>query len=446
MKPTSLLQGNDLRPETGVDSASGALPASGTPASRSLAAGWTRTRRWLLANTFMPSRWPKDKYPRAGAYLLALTLQALAAVATLLVAHLFPTFSFPDALGILAIALAAFTWGAAPSLAATLLGVWLLEAVILPHLAHGPISHAGDVVEIVVYLSVGGIVSVVASQTERARQRAVREFAAAHARELALREVNDRTDEFLSIASHELRSPLTSLKLALQMSNRRLVPLAAHDEPAVPPAAADISRRVGAVVDLLQTAEQQVHRQERLIGDLLDVSRIRANRLEMRFASCDLAAVIREAVEEQRLAWPERTITLDLADEQLSTVADAHRLGQVVTNVLTTALKYSPADAPVAVSLTWAGNQARVAVRDCGPGLSADQRAHIWDRFHSVPGIKQQSGSGAGLGLGLYICRTIVERHRGEVGVDSKPGKGSTFWFTLPLAGTPGLLQAAGES
>jgi signal transduction histidine kinase len=144
--------------------------------------------------------------------------------------------------------------------------------------------------------------------------------------------------------------------------------------------------------------------------------------------------VVHAAVEEQHLAWPDRTIALDLADEQLPTVADAHRQGQVITNFLTNALKYSAVDAPVAVSLARAGTRVRLGVRDCGPVLSAEQRAHIWDRFHRVPGIKQRSGSGACLGLGLYICRTIVERHHGEVGVGSKPGKGSPFRFTLPLA------------
>jgi signal transduction histidine kinase len=80
----------------------------------------------------------------------------------------------------------------------------------------------------------------------------------------------------------------------------------------------------------------------------------------------------------------------------------------------------------------------RVAVRDHGPGLSAEQQAHLFERFYRVPGIEQQSGSGTGLGLGLYICRTIVERHGGTIGVKSAPRAGSTFWFTLPLpaAGT----------
>jgi len=89
---------------------------------------------------------------------------------------------------------------------------------------------------------------------------------------------------------------------------------------------------------------------------------------------------------------------------------------------------------PVVVGLDIVGHQARVWVRDQGPGLPAEEQARIWECFHRVPGIKVQSGNSVGLGLGLYICRIIIERHQGQVGVESASGHGSTFWFTLPLA------------
>jgi K+-sensing histidine kinase KdpD len=104
------------------------------------------------------------------------------------------------------------------------------------------------------------------------------------------------------------------------------------------------------------------------------------------------------------------------------------------TNYLTNALKYSPADRPVAVGITVSDREARVWVRDEGSGLPAEEQTQIWERFHRAREIVVQSGSGIGLGLGLYICRTIIERHQGRVGVESAPGRGSTFWFTVPLA------------
>jgi signal transduction histidine kinase len=184
-------------------------------------------------------------------------------------------------------------------------------------------------------------------------------------------------------------------------------------------------------------AERQGERLERLVNDLVDVARIRGGRLEIHMTQTDLATIVREAVEGQRQANPERTLVLESPGEQLVPVtADAHRLGQVVTNYLTNALKYSPQDRPVAVGLQVDDQQARVWVRDEGPGLPPQEQGRIWERFHRAQGIEVQSdtGVGLGLGLGLYICRTIIEQHQGQVGVQSAPGQGSTFWFSLPLA------------
>ena len=114
-------------------------------------------------------------------------------------------------------------------------------------------------------------------------------------------------------------------------------------------------------------------------------------------------------------------------------MADADRIGQVVTNLLTNALKYSPEDAAVEVVVRAEENSLRVEVRDKGPGLTVEQRKHLFERFYRAPAIEVVSGAGVGLGLGLHICKTIIERHGGEIGVISAPGRGSAFWFTLPL-------------
>jgi signal transduction histidine kinase len=259
------------------------------------------------------------------------------------------------------------------------------------------------------------------------RERLQGERAAAQARELALRETNRRMSEFLSIVSHELRAPLTGALGNIQLAERRVERLATGEE------VAGMAEGATEALTLLARARRQIHRQNRLIDDLLDVSRIETNTLELRAAPCDLAAIVREAVEEQRLAVPGRTIRLEMPAESVPVVADADRIAQVVTNFLANALKYAPADQPVEVGLQRAGPVARFWVRDHGPGLSAADQARVWERFYRAHAAAPQSDLGAGLGLGLHISKTIVERHGGHVGVDSAPGAGSTFWFTLPL-------------
>ncbi len=247
-------------------------------------------------------------------------------------------------------------------------------------------------------------------------ERLLRERAQAQANELALREAQEQMDTFLAIASHELKTPLTYIKLNLQLTRRRLEKLLRKD-CGMPE---ELSQKATLVLQEFAQTDHQVAQLERLVNDVLDVSRARSGKLDLHLKSTDLGAIVREAVGEQRQAAPSRTLLLQLpATQPVPVYADAGRIGQVVTNYLTNALKYSPAEQPVVVGLDVASNEARV-----------------WERFHRVKGIKVQSGTGVGLGLGLYICRIIIERHQGQVGVESPPGQGSTFWFTLPLAPT----------
>ncbi|MBF6589491.1 MAG: PAS domain-containing protein [Ktedonobacterales bacterium] len=254
------------------------------------------------------------------------------------------------------------------------------------------------------------------------RDRLLRERARAEARMLGLEEANRRMGEFLGIAGHELRTPLTVIKANVQLLGRSASSVAPSGAPR------DAS--------LINRTERQVDRLNRLVSDLVDVSRIKEGKLELRLEPCDLAALLRETVDEQRMAQPEHVIHLRLPrDLRVPVVADADRIGQVVTNFLTNALKYSREEQPVWVGLEVLAGGARVWVRDRGPGIPRNEQAHIWELFHRAQGIEVESGSGIGLGLGLYICQTIITRHGGAVGVRSTVGKGSTFWFTLPRTG-----------
>jgi PAS domain S-box-containing protein len=256
--------------------------------------------------------------------------------------------------------------------------------------------------------------------------------------ELALLEANERKDDFLGIASHELRTPLTSIIANVQMARRQFAMLdeMAHARDEESGQRDDLTRRLEQSEQLLERTDRQLARLNRLVGDLVDTSRIRTGRLELVLEPCDLLPIVSEAVQEQRAAWPHRSITLSLPRRaRVPILADGDRIGQVVTNLLTNALKYSLDEAVVAVSVRLVDGGVRVALRDQGPGISPEEQMHLFEQFYRVPGIEQQSGSGVGLGLGLHICKTIVERHDGTIGVESAVGKGSTFWFTLPLAG-----------
>jgi PAS domain S-box-containing protein len=223
-------------------------------------------------------------------------------------------------------------------------------------------------------------------------------------------------DEFLSIASHELKTPLTSLKILVQLTHRRLIKAGAKES------------------EQLEGMDRSIERMERLVNDLLDVSRIQAGKLALRLEDCDLAALCRQIAQEQSAA-SDRPITLDLPEQPIIATADPERLGQVLTNLLSNALKYSPPGCLVSLTLhVEDGGQAHMIVRDEGAGIPPDLQEHLFERFYRVPGVQVQSGSGVGLGLGLYISREIVERHHGRIWVESSVGEGASFHVTLPLS------------
>ena len=262
------------------------------------------------------------------------------------------------------------------------------------------------------------------------RERLLQEREEARANMLALREANQLMDEFLGIASHEIRTPLTTIKANIQLAERQINRLT---EPWH--AGADsLPARVEKLHGMMQRTDRQIGRLTRLVNDLLDVARVHADKLDLHLVACDLAFILQEAVQEQRQINDNRAIHVEMMPyEGVMVNGDADRLGQVIANYLTNALKYSTADQPVEVQLALQGTDAYVAVTDHGPGIPPTAQAHIWERFHRVAGIDVQSGSGVGLGLGLYISQTIIAGHHGQVGVASTPGVGATFWFTLPL-------------
>ncbi len=242
-----------------------------------------------------------------------------------------------------------------------------------------------------------------------------------------------RKQEFLSMVNHELRTPLTSIlgliELALMQIDLR--------PRSLPPEAEEL---LGQVEKVLKRAIGQVEIETRLVEELLEVSRMDMYKFGMSLQRENLVTIVQETVANQQQAARPRHIELVLPPDKVVPVsADADRIGQALTNYLTNALKYAPVDQPISVRLEMAGSGARVSVRDLGPGLTPEEQQHIWEQFYQTKPAMYH-GTETGLGLGLAIVSAIIEQHHGQVGVESAPGRGSTFWFTVPL--DDGLIQA----
>jgi signal transduction histidine kinase len=373
-------------------------------------------------------RW---RHPAAG-YLLAVLVQLVVAVISRLLIQFVPTYSFPGVLEILAVAFIATNWGIGPGVLSAFVGLVLEETFVLPAFYGEGQFTAGDLVEAALFMAIGICFSLVASTTERAKRKAVEEKAAAQARESALRQTQERMDEFVAIASHDLRSPLSAALGFNQIATVRYERLAA----AVLDTRPELEDQIETVRRTLEEARESVERMWRLVDLLFDTAQMRAGTIELQRLPCDLAALVHDQIVALRVANPRRTLDLQVPGEgSVQVKADANRIGQVVANYVTNALKYSPADQPVAVRVAHNGTWACVAVEDHGPGLPASEQEAIWGRFYRVVGVRAQSGSGTtGMGLGLHICKALIEGHGGQVGVESEVGKGSTFWFTLLLA------------
>lgn len=257
------------------------------------------------------------------------------------------------------------------------------------------------------------------------------EKAESEARMYAQQEMYRLIDGFLNLASHELQTPLTVIKGNIQLAQRHLAilkhRLARQSEL--------VGQNIEWMQDFLTSADQSTRHQGRLIKDFIDVERIQSNTLELHVQHCDLIALLREAVAVQQQTAHEHAIVLDVESAQATVpiIADAQRIRQVIAGYLMNALSYSPADKPVTVRLTVEQASARVSVRDEGPGIPLEEQGRIWGRFYYAKRTPAHQESDQRFGLGLYLCQALIERHHGSVGVQSEPGHGATFWFTLPI-------------
>jgi len=222
----------------------------------------------------------------------------------------------------------------------------------------------------------------------------------------------EKKDEFIGIASHELRTPLTSLKGYLQL-------LTNYRKDDLPPVIRQYIAKANIAINKLQ----------RLVNDLLDVSKIQAGRLEYPLTIINLSDVIKTCIADARHIYSENTFLNEDGDEILIR-GNAERLEQVIMNLVSNAVKYSQENKTISIRTDIVENYVRVSVIDNGIGLTDEQKQHIFERFYRVEDKKYMT---SGLGMGLYISAEIIRGHKGKVGVEGEFGKGATFYFDLPL-------------
>jgi len=221
----------------------------------------------------------------------------------------------------------------------------------------------------------------------------------------------DKKDEFIGIASHELKTPLTSVKGYLQ--------LISHKKEILP----------DAVKQYVDKAIISLNKLQRLVNDLLDVSKIQAGKLEYAVMPFNLTPMVALCAENAQHIFPDYTFGVQ-AENELMVMGNEERLEQVVMNLINNAVKYSPINRHVILKAKKHNDRVRVSVADKGIGLSTVQQERIFERFYRV---EDKTHMSSGLGMGLYISQQIVADHEGAIGVESELGKGATFYFDLPL-------------
>jgi signal transduction histidine kinase len=227
------------------------------------------------------------------------------------------------------------------------------------------------------------------------------------------RELEQHKDEFIVMASHELKTPVASLKAYAQFLQRRYAK--AGDEESA---------------RLLMKMDAQVNKLTSLIDDLLDVARIKERKLQFHEAYFSFDELVDEIIEEvQRVTAKHKILREGLAKKTV--YGDKDRIGQVITNFLSNAITYSADSTEIMVKTSATNQRVTLAVQDFGLGIAKEKQPYVFERFYRVAGTTERTHPG--LGIGLYVSREIIKRQGGSIWVKSEKGKGSTFGFTLPL-------------
>jgi PAS domain S-box-containing protein len=224
--------------------------------------------------------------------------------------------------------------------------------------------------------------------------------------------LQQQKDDFISVASHELKTPMTSIKASMQLLDRLIKVDPTSDK----------------IPQFIDRGNNSLNKMLQLVDSLLNVSKINAGQLALSKTYFPAANMINDCCDHIRLAGTHNLVLT--GDTELELFADRNRIEQVVVNFVNNAVKYAPENKDIMINISKENDMAKISVQDFGRGIPTDKIPHLFERYYRVDASGVQY---SGLGLGLYISAEIINRHGGKMGVESEEGKGSTFWFTIPL-------------
>jgi signal transduction histidine kinase len=273
--------------------------------------------------------------------------------------------------------------------------------------------HTYAKIHVTLFKKIANQISVIVEKGKLVTELAVQKVAIEEQNEELIR-LNNLKDTFLGIAAHDLRNPITVIQMALQVLLMPELQLPREEQE-----------------EMLHDIRQQSNHMLTLLNELLDVTRIESGKLDLFFMQINVVDFLNETVRRHnQLAAPKGTVvSLTTADDGI-VVADSHRLRQVVDNLISNAVKFSPPKSEVQIDAKHSANQWTISVYDQGPGITEEDRQHIFQDFARLSA--KPTGDEKSTGLGLAITRRIVEAHGGQIGVDSETGEGSRFYFVLP--------------
>lgn len=355
-----------------------------------------------------------DKRKLITDYLSVLPTLAITILLTYALQQISNNFVLEDDVLVLAFSITALWWGWAPALLLLFLGIIILDLFFIVPYWQWTLMTWPDILQLLPFVLVGLVIGILSLQRDKGW---VRSRLYAHELAVTRRRLEDEAqlkDRFLSMTSHELKTPVTSILMQSQLLQRRLKRQAIE---------------VPAVLQALEKIDERSRYLTGMIDELLEHSRVMSPTIKLEMKLHDLNVLCQEVIEDQRIVTG-RSILFQRSATPANTYGDANRLMQVLSNLINNAIKYSSESSSIEVSVNQDTQHVLVQVRDHGLGIEKDQLPHIFEPFYRTP--EAQFSTTGGLGLGLAITKQIIDLHHGRIWCTSEKGSGSTFFVQLP--------------